>query len=91
MHVITLPRAECTYRPSSDHTSSVSPVEIAHGSTLCKPLDIVPLDPHVRVSRVRVAFAQHVSELHQVIHDRVLSQYASYKQATDLHCRPRVF
>ena len=46
---------------------------------------------HVRAYRVRVAFAQHVSQLHQDIHDRVLSQYASYKQAADLHCRPWVF
>ena len=84
-------RDECTYHPSSDHTSGVSPVEIAQGLAPRKPLDIVPLDPHVRVSRVRVPFAQHVSQLHQDIHDRVLSQYASYKQAADLHCRPRVF
>ena len=88
---MTLPCAECTYHPSSDHTSGVSPVEIAHGLAPHRPLDIVPLDPHVRVYRVRVAFAQHVSQLHQDIHDRVLSQYASYKQAADLHCRPRVF
>ena len=87
---VTLPRAECTYHPSTDHTSGVSRVEIAHGLAPRKPLDIVSLDPHVRVSRVRVAFAQHVSQLHQVIHDRVFSQYASYKQAADLHCRPRV-
>ena len=55
---MTLPRVECTYRPSSDHTSGVNPVEIAHGLAPRKPLDIVPLDPHVRVSRDRVAFAQ---------------------------------
>ena len=53
-------RAECTYHPSSDHTSGVSPVEIAHGLAPRKPLDIVPLDPNVSVYRVRVAFAQHV-------------------------------
>ena len=64
---------ECTYHPSLDHTSGVSPVEIAHVLAPRKPLDIVPLDPHVRVSRVRVAFAQHVSQLHQDIHDSVLS------------------
>ena len=86
-----LPRAKCTYHPSSDHTSGVSPVEITHGLAPRKPLDIVPLDPHVRVSRVKVAFAQHVSQLHHDIHDRVLSQYTSYKQATDSHCRPWVF
>ena len=88
---MTQPRAECTYHPSFDHTSSVSPVEIAHGLAPRKPLYIVPLDPHVIVSRDRVAFAQHVSHLHEDIHDRALSQYASYKQSADLHCRPQVF
>ena len=88
---VTKPRVECTYRPSSDHTSGVSLVEIAHGLAPRKPLDIVRLDPHVRVSRERVAFAQHASRLHQDIHDRVLSQYALYKQVVDLHYRPRVF
>ena len=88
---MTLPRAECTYHLSTDHTSGVSPVEITHDLAPRKPLDIVPIDPHVRVSRVRVAFSQHVSQLHQDIHDRVVSQYASYKQAADLHYRARVF
>ena len=74
----------------SSNTSGMSPVEIAHGLAPRKPLDIVPLDPHVRVSRDKVAFAQHVSQLHHDTYDRVLSQYASYKQAAGLHCRSRV-
>ena len=88
---VTLPRVECTHHPSTEHTSGVSPVEIAHGLATCKPLDIVPLDPHVRVPKDKVAFAKHVSQLHQDIHDGVLSLYESYKQAADLHCRSRVF
>ena len=84
---INLPRAEFAYHPSTNHTTGMSPVEMPHGLAPRKPLDIVPLDPLVRVSKERVAFAQHVSQLHQDIHDRVLSQYASYKQAADLHCR----
>ncbi|CAA7404489.1 unnamed protein product [Spirodela intermedia] len=51
------------------------PFEITHGLAPHKPLDLVPLDPHVR----------HVSQLHQDIHDRIQSQNALYKQAADMH------
>ena len=81
---VTLLCTEFAYHSSTDHTAGVSHVETAHGLAPYKPLDIVPLDPNVRVFEDRVAFAQHVSQLHQDIHDRVLSQYASYKQAGDL-------
>ena len=36
-------------------------------------------------------FAQHVSELHAYIHDRITQQNAAYKQAADLHRRHRSF
>ena len=54
---VTLPCLEFAYHSSTNHTTRVSPVETAHGFAPCKPLDIVPLDPHVRVSKDRVAFA----------------------------------
>ena len=88
---VTLLCTEFAHHSSTDHTAGVSPVETTHGLAPYKPLDIAPLDPHVRVSEDRVAFAQHVSQLHQDIHDGVLSQYALYKQAADLHYRSRVF
>ncbi|CAA7401516.1 unnamed protein product [Spirodela intermedia] len=71
--------------------TKLNPFEIAQGLAPRKPLDLVPLDPHVRVSEHGVAFAQHVSQLHQDIHDRIQSQNALYKQAADMHRRPRIF
>ena len=83
---LIVPRAEFAY----DY-SCVSPFVIAHGLAPCKPLDLVPLDPHIRVSEYGVSFAQHVSQLHQDIYDRILSQYASHEKVANLHRRPRVF
>ena len=65
--------------------------EIAHGLVPRKPLNLVPVDPHIRASEDRVTFAQHVSELHHYIHDRITHQNASYKQAADLHRHQRSF
>ena len=88
---LIIPRAEFAYNSSTHRTTSMSPFEVAHGLAPRKPLDLVPLDPHVRVSEDGVAFAQHVSQLHQDIHDRIQSQNALYKQAADRHRRPRIF
>ncbi|CAA6674598.1 unnamed protein product [Spirodela intermedia] len=65
------PRAEFAYNSLTNRTTSMSPFEIAHGLAPRKPLDLVPLDPHVRVSEDGVTFAQHVSQLHQDTHDRI--------------------
>ena len=88
---LIIPRAEFAYNSSTHRTTSMSPFEVAHGLAPCKPLDLVPLDPHVRVSEDGVAYAQHISQLHQDIYDRIQSQNVLYKQAADRHRRPRIF
>ena len=67
------------YNASANRTTDMSPFEIVHGLVLCKPLDLAPIDPHIRASEDGVTFAQHVSGLHQHIHDRLTQQNASYK------------
>ena len=69
----------------------MSPFEIAHGLAPRKSIDLVPVDPHVRVSEDGVAFAQQVGQLHQDIHDKIQSQNAVYKHAADKHRRPQIF
>ena len=63
--------AEFAYNASANRTTGMSPFEVAHVLVPRKPLDIVPVDPHIRASKDGVAFAQHVSELHKYIHDRI--------------------
>jgi Integrase zinc binding domain/Integrase core domain len=88
---LVIPHAEFAYNSSANRTTGMSPFEIAHGLVPRKPLDLVPVDPHVRASEDGVAFARHVSELHKYIHDRITQQNALYKQAADLHRRHRSF
>ncbi|CAA6658803.1 unnamed protein product [Spirodela intermedia] len=54
---LIIPRTEFTYNSLTNHTTSMSTFEIAHSLTPCKSLDLVPLDPHVRVFEDGVAFA----------------------------------
>ena len=49
------------------------------------------VNPDIRASEDGVACAQHVSELHHYIHDRISQHNASYKQAFDLHHRQQSF
>ena len=88
---LVIPRAEFAYNASANRTTGMSPFEVAHGLVPRKPLDLAPVDPHIRASEDGVAFAQHVSELHAYIHDRITQQNAAYKQAADLHRRHRSF
>ena len=71
---LVIPRAEFAYNASANRTTGMSPFEVAHGLVPRKPLDLVPVDPHIRASEDGVAFAQHVSELHKYIHDRITQQ-----------------
>ena len=76
---LVIPRAEFAYSASANRTTGMSPFKIAHGLVPRKPLDLVPVDPHIRAFEDGVAFVEHVSELHQYIHDRITQENASYK------------
>ena len=49
----------------------MSPLVVARGLVPHEALDLVPVDPHIRASEDGVVFAQHVSELHHYIYDRI--------------------
>ena len=88
---LVIPHVEFAHNASANRTTGMSPFEVAHGLVPRKPLDLVLVDPHIRASEDGVAFAQHVSELHKYIHDRITQHNAAYKQAADLHRRHRSF
>ena len=88
---LVIPCAEFAYNAWANRTTGMSPFEVAHGLVPRKPVDLVPLDPHIRASEDGVAFAQHVSELHKYIHDKITQQNAAYKHAADSHRRHRSF
>ena len=84
-------RGKFAYNASANRTIGMSPFEVAHVLVPRKPLDLVPVDLHIRASKDGVAFAQHVSDLHHYIHDRITLQNAAYKEAADSHHRHRSF
>ena len=52
-----LPIAQLAYISSVNRSIGVSPFEVVHGYTLRKPLDLLPMSPHVRISESAKAFA----------------------------------
>ena len=53
------------FRSSSVNRSiGASPFEVVHGYTPRKPLDLLPMSPHVRISESVEAFARHIHDLH---------------------------
>ena len=38
--------------------------EVVHGYTPRKPLDLLPMSPHVRISKSAETFARHIHDLH---------------------------
>ena len=41
--------------------------EVEHGYTPRKPLDLLPMSPHVRISEFAETFTRHIHDLHNEI------------------------
>ena len=52
-----LPTAQLAYNSSVNRSIGTSPFEVVHGCTPRKPLDLLPMSPHVRISESTEAFA----------------------------------
>ena len=52
-----LPIAQLAYNSSINRSIGASPFEVVHGYTPRKPLDLLPMSPHVRISESAEAFA----------------------------------
>ena len=52
-----LPVAQLPYNSSVNRSIGASPFEVVHGYTPRKPLDLLPMSPHVRISESAKAFA----------------------------------
>ena len=49
--------AQLAYNSSINRSIGASPFEVVHGYTPRKPLDLLPMSPHVRISESAEAFA----------------------------------
>uniref|UniRef100_A0A2N9H1I9 Reverse transcriptase n=1 Tax=Fagus sylvatica TaxID=28930 RepID=A0A2N9H1I9_FAGSY len=56
-----------------------------------KPLDLLPMSPHVRVFESAEAFAQHLHDLHHEIRNKIQASNSQYKIHADIHQRHMEF
>ena len=66
-----LPTAQLAYNSSANRSIGTSPFEVVHGCTPRKPLDLLPMSPHVRISESAEAFARHIHDLHNEIRKKI--------------------
>ena len=66
-----LPIAQLAYKSSVNRSISASPFEFVHGYTPRKPLDLLPMSPHVRISKSVETFARHIHDFHNEIRKKI--------------------
>ena len=62
-----------------------------HGYPPRKPLDFLPMSPHVRVSESAEAFTQHLHDLHHEIRNKIQARNFQYKIHADIRRRHMEF
>ena len=88
---LLLPRAEFAYNNSINRSTGKSTFEIVHGYKPRKPLDLVPLPTHARISESAESFAQHITSLHYDIVKKLKESNDSYKQSANSSRRYKEF
>ena len=88
---LLLPKAEFAYNSSVNRTTGKSPFEIVLGYQPNKPIDLIPLPLHNRVSESAESFAQHIKNLHQEITQRIKTSNDIYKERADSRRRFKEF
>ena len=63
----------------------MSPFEVVHGYKLRKPLDLLHMSFHARVSESAESFARRIQDLHIEITKQIETSNAQYKLQADLH------
>ena len=56
---------------SVNRSIGASPFEFVHGYTPRKPLDLLPMSPHVRISESVETFARPIHDLHNEILNKI--------------------
>jgi hypothetical protein len=69
----------------------MSPFEIVHGYKPRKPLDLLPMSLHARVSKSAESFVRRIQDLHIKITKQIQASNAQYKLQADLHRRHNEF
>ena len=83
--------AEFAYNNSVNRSTGKSPFQIVNGYSPRTPIDLVPLPPHMRVSKPAENFATHIHDLHAEIRRKISLSNEEYKLAADVHHRSKEF
>jgi len=63
----------------------MSPFEVVHGYKPMKPLDLLLMSLHARVSESAESFARRIQDLHIEITKQIQASNVQYKFQADLH------
>ena len=67
----------------------MSPFEVVHCYKPRRPLDLLQMSLHARVSEFANTFAQHVPDLHNEIRKQIQATNGPYKIEGDIHAAAR--
>jgi len=65
----------------------MSPFEAVHGYKPKKPIDLILMTQHPRLSESASAFASYIHDLHKEINKKIQESNAQYKSYAELHHR----
>jgi len=88
---LILPTAQFAYNSSIKRSIGMSPFQVVHGYKPRKPLDLLPISLHARVSESAESFARRIQDLHIEITKHIQASNAQYKLQADLHRRHNEF
>jgi hypothetical protein len=88
---LILPMVQFTYNSSINRSIGTSSFKVVHGYKPRKPLDLLPMSLHARVSELVESFARRIQDLHIEITKQIQASNAQYKLQADLHRRHNEF
>ena len=86
-----LPRVEFAYNASSHRATGYSPFQVNTGHTPNLPVDLVPLPSPKTSSNDAINYATDLTEIHQLVKERIAAYNAKIKGTVDARRRPLEF
>jgi hypothetical protein len=81
---LILPTTLFAYNSSINRSIGMSSFEVVHGYKPKKPLDLLPMSLHARVSKSAGSFTRRIQDLHIEITKQIQASNAQYKLQADL-------
>ena len=80
-----LPTTQFAYNSSINRSIGMNPLEVVHGYKPRKPLNLLPISLHARVSESAKSFACRIQDLRIEITKQIQATKAQYKLQANLH------